>query len=500
MKASFPALSADRSAVWRITESAERQLLKLLFCRYPHREWGTFFRFGHRRTPWGLALSFADTLPPGPDDLDRESGIVEFRPEYIRRALRAQESGDIAVGVIHSHPLGSGTSPSWLDDDMDNYYAELFPPYGENRPYLSLIVARDQSGRLRMSGRVFDRGEWLPLRTWFSVGLHRVDRIDATAPSDYTEKGESTVARLETLVGTAGTRRLRRSRVAVLGCSGSGSPAIEMLARAGVGGFVLVDFQDFGRSNLERMHGSTREHAESVTPVPKVIILEELVHAIDPSISVTPIAGNLLDEEVLDEILDCDLVLNCTDSEHSRASLGDLAVHYLIPVLDVAVLLEGKDGRVSAQIIEFIQYLPGLPCAFCDKRIDPRRLAHELMSEKEREVRRRAASAAAEKGLDANQYWAGEPVQILTVGHLTTAAGSMLAGHAIGFLTGSSMPPASRFQVDLLSSGFGYVAPLRKASPHCACRIPMGWADQSRADRSVSRPSHWPKPRFFLST
>ncbi len=497
MHSDFPPLSRQRHALFRLTEAQQRSLLKLLFSRYPHREWGSLLRFGFRRTPWGVSLSLVDTVPPGPDDLDRRSSIVEFRPAYIRKALRALETDDLGLGVIHSHPLGSATWPSDLDDDMDEYFAELFGPYGTHRPYVSLIVSRNRDGGLRFSGRVRDGDEWLPVRSWITVGESTLTRI----PSELNEteettascsSGESAVARLETLLGQAAAKRLCESTVGILGCSGTGSPVAEILARAGVGSFVLVDYQSFARSNLERMHGSTRAHADLAKPPLKVAIVAEHIRAINPAAQIVVIAGNLLDEETWDALLQCDLVLSCTDTDHSRAALGDLANHYLVPSIDIAVLMEGANGALTAQVVEFVQYAAGLPCAFCDHRVHPHRLLYELLSEEEREQRRQAARRAEAQGVDGNQYWAGELPQLLTVGYLTTAAGSLAAGYAIGWLTGASRPPATRFQIDLGSPGLGYVAATRRARPKCSCNFDCGHADQARANRSISRPSHWP--------
>ncbi len=86
------------------------------------------------------------------------------------------------------------------------------------------------------------------------------------------EGGESVTARLELLYGSGAAERLRASRVAVIGCSGTGSPAIECLARAQVGEFVLVDYQAFGPSNLERMHGSRFAHTRQ-QPLPFKVAL-----------------------------------------------------------------------------------------------------------------------------------------------------------------------------------------------------------------------------------
>ena len=81
-----------REALWRITEADREKLFRLLFHRYPDSEWGTFFRFGYRRTCWGILVTWVDALKPEAGDLDRNSPLVEFRPGYIRRALAALES------------------------------------------------------------------------------------------------------------------------------------------------------------------------------------------------------------------------------------------------------------------------------------------------------------------------------------------------------------------------------------------------------------------------
>ena len=62
-----PRIILDRDgqrAIIRFRESDRRLLEQLVFSRYPRREWGTFFRFGFRRTSWGLALSYVDLMPP----------------------------------------------------------------------------------------------------------------------------------------------------------------------------------------------------------------------------------------------------------------------------------------------------------------------------------------------------------------------------------------------------------------------------------------------------
>ena len=266
-------LETDGAAsVIRFREADRRRLEQLVFSRYPTREWGTFFRFGFRRTGWGLALSFVDLLPPQAGDMDRQSPLTVFRDEYSRRAFHAA-AGPLAVGVVHSHPEGYRTWPSRLDDDMDHYFSSELSAYGAGKPYCSLILQRNHDDGLTFSGRVYDRGRWLPVEHLLTAGeaLERLDSELSRGPAeDPGPEEESATARLEETFGKRSAARLRRATVGVVGCSGTGSPAVHILARAGVGNFVLVDPERLSRSNLERLHGSYPEDLRGEKPPLKV--------------------------------------------------------------------------------------------------------------------------------------------------------------------------------------------------------------------------------------
>ncbi len=491
----------QKRCVFRIRDSDRTMLERLIFQRYPDREWGTFFRFGFRRTTWGLAACFVGAERPEPGDLDRSSPVTVFRSKYILRAHHIVEDGPFAAGVIHSHPEGSRTFPSKTDDDMDGYFGAEFDHYGRGKPYVSLIFSRDSDGAFRFTGRVFDHGEWYPVTDLLTVGeaLLRA-RSESMSPhvdqplGEDPELIESPTARIETLLGRAASERLASAKVGVIGCSGTGSPAAHLLARAGVQDFVLVDPQEFAPSNLERMHGSRFADALMHSPASKVAILARLIHEINPHANVTAIRGNVLDEIVSDALLDCDLVLGCMDTQHGRAALGDLASHYLLPSIDVGVAMRAKHDTLQAQLVEVCKHTPDLPCPFCLGRIDQNALAYELMTDGERKWRQEAAALAVERGVDGAQYWGGAPPAELTVGYLTSLAGSLVAGYAENWLTGAATMPHPRFQFDIGWTKLG-VNPIEGTrQPGCSCGRTIGHADQARADRSVSRPPHWKPP------
>jgi hypothetical protein len=474
--------NSTKNGLFRITAADREKLQTLLFKRYPHREWGTFFRFGYRLTEWGIHVSFVDAMEPERGDLKEDSGIVEFNAGYILRAQMALAESKLGIGVIHSHPEDCSTFASSLDDDMDNYFSGEFANYGNGRPYASLRVAKSEQGIFLFSGEAWLSRERIPIMELLTVGkeLEReASEIRSRIKNEKNHSFDETSARLRELVGEG-----------IIGCSGTGSPAGHVLVRAGLRRFVLVEPKQFTASNLERMHGSTWRDVKAKPP--KVQILRRLILGINPEAEIKTIQGNVLDENVLDQLLLCDLVLCCTDSQHSRAVLGDFASHYLLPCLDVAVLMRAKDGKLTEQVGEIGRYTPDEPCPWCLGRINQQVLAYELMTDAEREQRAQAAAEAVKRGVDGAQYWGDKPPQELTVGYMTTAISAMQAGYAEGWILGASQMPHQRFQFDLGMPLLGVVPVEKSRKPDCSCNWTKGQADQARAERSVTKPPHWP--------
>jgi molybdopterin/thiamine biosynthesis adenylyltransferase len=463
------------------------ELSSLVFRRYPQFEWASFARFGWRATTTGLVLTLAAVDAPQPGDLDESVGHVKIDEAYTLRTALAAESHPLAVGIIHSHPEDCRPQPSSIDDDMDGYYAPYFGDFAPGRPYVSLIFSKLYN-ELALSGRIYWKGEWMqvgrfaieriPTRTW--IGGRRPPGED---------HGRERTARLNAAFGDHAADRLRRSTVAVIGAGGTGSAAIETLARAGVGKIIIVDPDVLDISNLERVHGSSPEQA--VRKEPKVSIARDHVFGIDPTCQVTAYIGSLPQSEILNAVITADVALGCTDQQHSRLALGDIAVRYLVPSLDCGVMLEGDNGKVSGQILQIVRSLAADACPLCRNLVDATTLSQELMSEQERSQRRAAAAQALQRGEDPHAYW-HQQAQLNTVGYLTTIAGAMVAGYAIGWLTGRFDPPFERLQLNLASKFLDVTDSDKSPLVDCVCRRMRGWADQAAADALITAPDHWP--------
>ena len=222
-----------------------------------------------------------------------------------------------------------------------------------------------------------------------------------------------------------------------------------------------------------------------------MVVARELVHKIDPSIEVVALEGRLPQPEVIDAVISSDVALGCTDQQHSRLALSDLAFRYLVPAIDSGVVLEGEAGTITGQVAQFVRLLAADPCVLCRNMINSRQVAQELMSNEERAQRAAAAAEAQLQGFDPDPYWQRER-QINTVGYLTSTVGAMLAGYAIGWLTRRFDPPFERLQMNFVAPFLDVTDLPQKQRSECACAKFRGWADQASADALVSVPSHWP--------
>ena len=481
---------AVKRLILRVAAPEFEELQRLVFRRYPNSEWATFARFGWRDPGDVLVVTLASIDPPQNGDLDEEVGHVAFDEQYTLRVALAAEKHVLAVGVIHSHPENCAPQPSTIDNDMDGYYSQYFADFAPNRPYVSLILSI-VAKQLVVSGRIFWGGKWLTLE---HTAAER-EIVESWPGRTYKRPPSYEVARVARFVSAFGEEafsRLRGSCATIIGAGGTGSAAIEILARAGIGRLVIVDPDVVGRSNLERIHGSVPGHAKK--KIPKVVVASELVHQIDPSIEVVALQGRVPQSDVIDAVVSSDIALGCTDQQHSRLALSDLAFRYLVPAIDCGVVLEGEAGTITGQVAQFVRLLAADPCVLCRNMIDPRRVAQELMSSEEREQRAAAAAAAQIRGDDPDPYWQRER-QINTVGYMTSAVGAMLAGYAIGWLTRRFDPPFERLQMNFVAPFLDVTDLPQKQRSECACAKFRGWADQASAEALVSTPSHWPPVR-----
>lgn len=89
-------------------------------------------------------------------------------------------------------------------------------------------------------------------------------------------------SRTELLIGKEGIEKLQNAKVAVYGLGGVGSYVVEALARAGIGHLVIIDYDKFDETNINRQIGALH----STIGKYKIDVMEERILDINPNIKV----------------------------------------------------------------------------------------------------------------------------------------------------------------------------------------------------------------------
>jgi hypothetical protein len=151
---------------------------------------------------------------------------------------------------------------------------------------------------------------------------------------------------------------VRKLRVGVIGCSGTGGPVILQLAHLGVGRLVLVDPDRIEVKNLNRIPGATMKDA--LNKAFKVDVAKRYVQRLELGTEVLALNTDLANAEAVRAIAECDIVFGCMDGAEGRHLLNRVASFYLLPYLDLGVRLDA-DGRGGVgQVCGTVHYLkPG---------------------------------------------------------------------------------------------------------------------------------------------
>ncbi|WRH63654.1 MAG: HesA/MoeB/ThiF family protein [Fuscovulum sp.] len=134
-------------------------------------------------------------------------------------------------------------------------------------------------------------------------------------------------------IGGPGQRKLKDSKVLVIGAGGLGSPALLYLAGAGVGVLGFVDDDMVDGSNLQRQI----IHADQRIGMPKVFSAEIALRALNPFIELRPYHRRLDEAAARALFADYDLILDGTDNFDTRYMVNRLAVELGKPLISGAI-------------------------------------------------------------------------------------------------------------------------------------------------------------------
>lgn len=138
-------------------------------------------------------------------------------------------------------------------------------------------------------------------------------------------------SRTQLLLGEEGLIKLADTKVCVVGLGGVGSYCAEALARAGIGSFVLIDFDTVGLTNLNRQIIATQDTIGKA----KTQAMAERILSINPAAKVC-LHQDFLDSENRESLLEgADFYIDAIDSLGPKIGLLEYAVKSGLKIISI---------------------------------------------------------------------------------------------------------------------------------------------------------------------
>lgn len=258
---------------------------------------------------------------------------VTWSTEKLVPLLTEAANKDLAILKIHSHPGGFEAFSETDNESDSDLFNSIYGWTDSTSPHGSAIMLP--------GGRLFGRtiqanGSFSALESILIPG----DDLSFWT-GRYGSQLPAFVQRHAQLFGAGTTQRLRHLSAAVIGCSGTGSPLIEQLARLGFGRLVLIDPDVVEIKNLNRIMNSSLEDAYLQRP--KVQVLASAIARMGFGTEVEIITDSLFTAQAVEAVASCDVVFGCMDSVEGRHILNRLCSFYTLPYFDIGVKLKA-DG------------------------------------------------------------------------------------------------------------------------------------------------------------
>jgi hypothetical protein len=291
-------------------------------------------RLNHEGDNWLLAHEIF--LMPY-EKCSRDVNYVSWKTEHIEHLLEKARDKGFAIVKLHSHFIHNSDF-SELDDISDkSFFEAVYGWSNSNLPHASVVMYPDGS----MKGRIIEND------MSFSA-IPKITVVGSDIKSFLHFQGTSVgkeFIRNQQAFGEKTTKLLRGLKVAVVGCSGTGSPVIEQLVRLGVSTIVLADSDVIEYKNLNRIIGSTSADAEANKL--KVEVLKNHIERMGLGTKVVTFPTLIQESrEAIDALSSCDFIFGCVDSVEGRFCLNLISTYYLVPLIDIGVKLvaDGEGG------------------------------------------------------------------------------------------------------------------------------------------------------------
>lgn len=165
-------------------------------------------------------------------------------------------------------------------------------------------------------------------------------------------------SRTEALIGIEAQDKLKKSKVAVFGLGGVGGHTVEALARAGIGHLVLVDYDSYDITNINRQIGALH----STLGRYKVDVMKERILDINPNAIVETYRPEEIEGRE-SSIVDCTFtyVVDAIDTIANKIALIEKCKNENVPI----ITMTGAGNKLDATKFEVTDIYKTSVCPVC---------------------------------------------------------------------------------------------------------------------------------------
>lgn len=164
--------------------------------------------------------------------------------------------------------------------------------------------------------------------------------------------------RTEILIGKESVKKLKNSKVAVYGLGGVGSYVVEALARVGIGHLVLVDYDKYDITNINRQLGAYH----STIGKYKVEVMKKRILDINPNANVDIYKSEEIDGEessIIDNTFT--YIVDCIDTMKNKLALIEKANKEKVKIISIT----GTGNKLDATKFEVTDISKTSVCPVC---------------------------------------------------------------------------------------------------------------------------------------
>ena len=153
-------------------------------------------------------------------------------------------------------------------------------------------------------------------------------------------------------IGISGQKKLKKSKVLIVGLGGLGCPAAEYLSRAGVGTIGLIDHDKVNLSNIHRQSIFTASDIKKY----KVDVVKQRIQKVNSNINIKSFKKKIEDFNIKKIIKSFDIIIDGTDNFSSKFLINKFSK------IIKKVFISGSIGKFDGHIFGFNFSKKKKPC------------------------------------------------------------------------------------------------------------------------------------------